>query len=322
MSLLPSPFRPQSCRVLLLLQSHRLAHAGTVQHTARLAEIPNMAKRSREASVSSLEATTPSTTPSQSASGEPVAHPAKYSQTESSPSQSASMRCLLPPHAPLTFSSYPEYETHYTQTHSNRCSECKANFPTAQFLNLHIAENHDPIIAAQRDRGDSKTFACFVEGCEKMCADWKKRRSHLVDKHGFPKNYDFLVVDSGVDGKRSMLRAGVDAKGHRASSRERRRSDGSDGTVSTMSTKATSVSPPPSSAVPRAGSTAQSTQQAKAPPHESLSSPPWKGKKRSGSTRSLPYGAPVMPAKVDMDSIVSSMSALSMVPRSVARTKK
>lgn len=149
-----------------------------------------------------------------------------------------------------------------------------------------------------------------------MCADWKKRRSHLVDKHGFPRNYDFLVVDSGVDGKRSMLRAGVDGEGHRASSRERR---GSDGTVSTVSTEATSVSP--SSAVSKASWKAEQTQQAKNS-QESPSSPPWKGKKRSGSTRSLPYGAPVMPAKVNMDSIVSSMSALSMVPRSVARAKK
>ncbi|GAB7333103.1 hypothetical protein MBLNU13_g04775t1 [Cladosporium sp. NU13] len=276
-----------------------------------------MAKRSREASVSSLEE---ATTQSQSIATEVVDHPAKYSQTESSLSQSASMRCLLPPHAPITFSSYPEYETHYTQTHSNRCSGCKANFPTAHFLNLHISENHDPIVAAQRERG-GKTFACFVEGCEKVCGDWKKRRSHLVDKHGFPRNYDFLVVDSGVDGKRSMLRAGIDGKGHRASSRERRGSNESDGTDSTMSTQATSVSPPPSSAVPRAGFTAQSTRPAKVS-QESPSSPPWKGKKRSGSTRSLPYGAPVMPAKADMDSIVSSMSALSMVPRSVARARK
>lgn len=277
-----------------------------------------MAKRSRGASVSSYEETTSSTTPSQSASIEPVGHSAKYSQTESSPTQSASMRCLLPPHAPITFSSYPEYETHYNQTHSNRCSECKANFPTAHFLSLHIAENHDPIIAAQRDRG-AKTFVCFVEGCEKVCGDWKKRRSHLVDKHGFPRNYDFLVINSGVDGKRSMLRAGVDGKGHRASSRERRGSDQSDGTVSTQATSVSS--PPPSSTLSKASLAASQTQQAKAP-QETPSSPPWKGKKRSGSTRSLPYGAPVMPAKVDMDSIVSSMSALSMVPRSVARAKK
>lgn len=277
-----------------------------------------MAKRSREASVSSLEAAASSTTQSQSITTEVVDHRAKYSQTESSPSQWASMRCLLPPHAPITFSSYPEYETHYNQTHSNRCSECKANFPTAHFLNLHISENHDPIIAAQRDRGE-KVFGCFVEGCEKVCSDWKKRRSHLVDKHGFPRNYDFLVVDSGVDGKRSMLRAGIDAKGHRASSRERRGSDGSDGTVSTQATSVSSLSP--SSALPKGSITASQTQQAKAP-QETPSSSPWKGKKRSGSTRSLPYGAPVMPAKVDMDSIVSSMSALSMVPRSVARAKK
>lgn len=280
-----------------------------------------MAKRSREASISSLDEATPSTTQSQSTSIELVGHSAKYSQTESPilSSSSANMRCLLPPHKPLTFSSYPDYETHYTQTHSNRCSACAANFPTAHFLNLHISENHDPIIAAQRDRSGSKTFGCFVEGCEKVCADWKKRRSHLVDKHGFPRNYDFLVVDSGVDGKRSMLRAGVDGSGHRASSRERRGSEGSDGTVST---KGTSVSPePPSSAVAKGSFKAQSTQEAKAP-QESPSSPPWKGKKRSGSTRSLPYGAPVMPAKADMDSIISSMSALNMVPRSVARAKK
>ena len=277
-----------------------------------------MAKRSRETSVSSLEENTSLTAQSQSASIEPIGHPSKYSQTESqNHSAASSMRCLLPPHAPITFSSYPEYETHYTQTHSNRCSECKANFPTAHFLNLHIVENHDPIIAAQRDRGE-KVFACFVEGCEKVCADWRKRRSHLVDKHGFPRNYDFLVVDSGVDGKRSMLRAGVDGKGHRASSRERRGSDQSDGTVSTQ---ATSVSPPPPSAPAKASFTAQQTQQANGS-QQSPSSPPWKGKKRSGSTRSLPYGAPVMPAKLDMDSIVSSMSALSMVPRSVARAKK
>lgn len=276
-----------------------------------------MAKRSREASISSPEETALSTTPSQIINTESVEHPAKYSQTDSQ-TQTTNMRCLLPPHAPITFSSYPEYETHYNQTHSNRCSECKANFPTAHFLSLHISENHDPLIAAQRDRGE-KVFACFVEGCEKVCSDWKKRRSHLVDKHGFPRNYDFLVVNSGVDGKRSMLRAGVDGKGHRASSRERRGSAQSDGTVSTQATSVSS--PPPPSASPKATFAAQQTRQAKVP-QESPSNPPWKGKKRSGSTRSLPYGAPVMPAKVDMDNIVSSMSALSMVPRSVARGKK
>jgi hypothetical protein len=300
-----------------LLQSHPLAHAGTVQHTAS-ATTTNMAKRLREASVSSLDETEGSTTPPHSIDTERIEHAAKYSHTDLN-DQTASMRCLLPPHKPITFSSYPEYETHYTQTHSNRCSECKANFPTAHFLELHIAENHDPIVAAQRERGD-KTFTCFVEGCDKVCSDWKKRRSHLVDKHGFPRNYDFLVVNSGVDGKRSMLRAGIDGQGHRASSRERRGSNETDATVSTQSTQGTSVSPPPST-LPTANLAAQPNKQANAS-QDSPSSPPWKGKKRSGSTRSISYGAPVMPAKVDMDSIISSMSALNMVPRSVAGAKK
>ena len=279
-----------------------------------------MAKRLRGASsASSLDETEPSPAPCQT---EDIEHAAKYAQLERIQDQPAIMRCLLPPHKPLTFSSYPEYETHYNQTHSNRCSECKANFPTLHFLELHIAENHDPIVSARRERGE-RTFACFVNGCDKVCREWKKRRSHLVDKHGFPRNYDFLVINSGVDGKRSMLRSGVDMQGHRASSRGRRGSNASDATISTQSTQATSVSPPPS-APSKAPSAVKApvAEEANALQQNTIGSPPWKGKKRSGSTRSLPYGAPVMPTKADMDSIVSSMSSLNMVPRSVARAKK
>jgi hypothetical protein len=138
----------------------------------------------------------------------------KYAQLASTPNSTYNMRCFLPPHKPLTFSSQADYETHYTSSHSNRCSDCSANFPTQHFLSLHITENHDPIALAKSERGE-KIYACFVEGCDKVCGEWTKRRRHLVDKHGFPRNYDFLVVNTGVDGKRSMLRAGVDEHGHR-----------------------------------------------------------------------------------------------------------
>lgn len=30
---------------------------------------------------------------------------------------------------------------------------------------------------------------------------------HLIDKHLFPKNYDFLIVNSGIDKRSSMLRS-------------------------------------------------------------------------------------------------------------------
>lgn len=75
--------------------------------------------------------------------------------TESAVSdQPAVMKCSLPPHGPLAFASFEAYDVHYQQTHMNRCSDCQRNFPDAHFLGLHIAENHDPISAARRDRGE------------------------------------------------------------------------------------------------------------------------------------------------------------------------
>ena len=65
------------------------------------------------------------------------------------------MHCSLPPHREtLSFTSYEDYEVHYLQSHVNRCSECSKNFPTGHFLNIHIEENHDPLAAARRARGD------------------------------------------------------------------------------------------------------------------------------------------------------------------------
>ena len=65
------------------------------------------------------------------------------------------MQCSLPPHrGPLSFTSYEDYEVHYLQAHVNRCSQCGRNFPTGHFLNLHIEENHDPLVAALKERGE------------------------------------------------------------------------------------------------------------------------------------------------------------------------
>jgi hypothetical protein len=115
------------------------------------------------------------------------------------------MKCFLAPHAPMVFHSLDEYETHYHRVHVNRCQACHKNFPSEHFLNLHIAENHDPINQAKLDRGE-KTFACFVEGCDKLCKAGGRRKLHCIDKHGFPKNYDFFIVNDGIDRRRSMLR--------------------------------------------------------------------------------------------------------------------
>jgi len=118
------------------------------------------------------------------------------------------MRCSLPPHRnTLTFATFEEYDVHYAKTHVNRCVECKKNFPTTHFLNLHIEENHDSLVSVRRERGE-KTYACFVEDCDRKCSTPQKRRMHLVDKHAFPQDYDFFVVNDGIDRRSSMLRSG------------------------------------------------------------------------------------------------------------------
>ncbi|KAK5122607.1 hypothetical protein LTR85_003870 [Meristemomyces frigidus] len=252
-----------------------------------------MSKRSREDSISSAtEAASPeilrsSPSPSQEAAG----HTPKYASLEKTTEPSAStMRCLLPPHKALSFATFADYDTHYQQAHTNRCTDCKKNFPTSHFLELHIAENHDPIVAAKREKGE-KTYSCFVEGCDKVCGEWTKRRSHLVDKHGFPRNYDFFVVNSGVDGRRSMLRAGVDAQGHRKSSRERR---GSSATEATQDTEATSVSDQTSEE--RVNEPVVQRAQIKEEPSDDKAQP------KVASA---------------LDELTTSMSSLKMVPRSV-----
>lgn len=72
------------------------------------------------------------------------------------------MRCSLPPHKEtLSFCSYEDYDIHYHQVHVNRCSECGKNFPTDLFLNLHIEENHDPLVVALRERGERTVCPCL-----------------------------------------------------------------------------------------------------------------------------------------------------------------
>ncbi|RAL10047.1 C2H2 type zinc finger domain protein [Aspergillus homomorphus CBS 101889] len=116
------------------------------------------------------------------------------------------MHCSLPPHRDtIAFVSYEDYEVHYRQAHVNRCSQCGKNFPTDRFLTLHIEENHDAIVATRRERGE-KTYGCFIEDCERKCSTPQKRRMHLIDKHMFPKTYNFYIVNDGIDKQTSLLR--------------------------------------------------------------------------------------------------------------------
>jgi hypothetical protein len=91
-----------------------------------------------------------------------VAHPPltsskiRHLDPESGEAQPAfEMICSLPPHRQtLSFANYEEYEVHYLKVHTNRCTECRKNFPTEHFLNLHIEENHDSLVSVRKERGE------------------------------------------------------------------------------------------------------------------------------------------------------------------------
>ncbi|KAJ9626666.1 hypothetical protein H2204_010055 [Knufia peltigerae] len=160
-----------------------------------------MTKRSRDSSL------VPSGDEDNSQEEFESARPLKFTPYDMSPS-SAVMQCSLPPHREaVEFSTIEDFETHYAKDHTNRCASCGKNFPTAHFLTLHIDENHNPFRESLQAKGE-KTYACFVEDCDKKCSTPQKRRLHLIDKHLFPKAYNFRIIDHGIDKSTSMLREG------------------------------------------------------------------------------------------------------------------
>lgn len=75
-------------------------------------------------------------------------------------SEETIMRCSLPPHRdPVSFRTYGEYESHYNKFHTNRCLDCRKNFPSEHLLGVHIEECHDPLIVVRRDKGEHTVSA-------------------------------------------------------------------------------------------------------------------------------------------------------------------
>jgi hypothetical protein len=89
------------------------------------------------------------------------------------------MRCSLPPHEPLAFTSFDEYDVHYQKTHMNRCSDCQKNFPDEHFMHLHIAEYHDPINAAKRDQGEKTVGVSLLASWLLPCPGGTFSSSHV-----------------------------------------------------------------------------------------------------------------------------------------------
>lgn len=160
-----------------------------------------MGKRSRtDDSASSVSSDGPAS---------PAASPAKLQELEIEEDipPAHRMQCSLPPHPPVSFASTNDFDVHYVKEHTNRCSSCGKNFPSTHYLALHIDENHNPVREAVAAQGE-RTYACFVEDCDRKCSTPQKRRMHLIDKHSFPKAYNFRIIDFGIDRTSSLLLSG------------------------------------------------------------------------------------------------------------------
>ncbi len=274
-------------------------------------------KRSREPEEDNPTSPAPTTTVNWSSGpNSPVDNTISYDEaasppaakiTELDPSSSATnsveMRCSFPPHKePLVFATYDEYESHYHKTHTNRCLDCRKNFPSAHLLGIHIEEMHDSFAAVKRERGERTVsqpplgvalylltcmpqYSCFVEGCERKCSTPQKRRMHLIDKHLYPKNFFFAVTRDGIDGRRSLLIEG----GHR-----RRRS---------------SVAAAATAAAAKAQPSSQPTVNEEKP--KALTAP--KATIDASKEKAVPDEKP----DVVMDDLAGAMSALQFVPPSI-----
>ncbi|KAJ7230689.1 hypothetical protein GGX14DRAFT_411760 [Mycena pura] len=143
---------------------------------------------SSSSSVSAIVSPTPKaqrTTPDTSSTGHPLL-------------------CTLPPtcnHRPTPIANCKDLETHYATYHAHVCEEkgCNSVFPDARLLEIHQTECHDPLAAVRKERGE-KIFGCHLASCSKMFLTPKARRLHLIQGHGYPKEYYFAVTNKGVGG--------------------------------------------------------------------------------------------------------------------------
>lgn len=127
--------------------------------------------------------------------------------TDTSSTTTSNVRCTIPPcHLKLVyFSEYLSYESHIINQHSFLCESCAPRkvFPNEKYLNIHIDEHHNPFLAISREKGE-KVYKCF--DCDKVCSTKHKRRLHMMDKHGYAKDFDFGIVNHGLGSRGSSER--------------------------------------------------------------------------------------------------------------------
>ncbi|BEI81384.1 hypothetical protein CcaverHIS002_0205440 [Cutaneotrichosporon cavernicola] len=121
--------------------------------------------------------------------------------------------CTLPPSCwpeAQSFACVADLEAHQDRMHRWMCRVPVRDKPgrigegatvlVPQQFYRHYTETHDPIAREKLERGE-KIFECFLplDQCTKVCLTPKKRRHHLIDKHGYPNTYYFGITCHGLN---------------------------------------------------------------------------------------------------------------------------
>ncbi|PIL25525.1 transcription factor [Ganoderma sinense ZZ0214-1] len=135
-----------------------------------------------------------------------------------------------PPHRPTALAGTRELEAHYAMYHAHVCEQrgCGCVFPDARLLELHQTECHDPLAAVRKERGE-KIFECHLVTCARTFSTPKTRRLHLIQAHGYPKEYFFAVTNKGVGGLLKKWGEGASMLRKPWKSRENGAADAEDG---------------------------------------------------------------------------------------------
>ncbi|KIM90219.1 hypothetical protein PILCRDRAFT_811943 [Piloderma croceum F 1598] len=245
---------------------------------------------------------------SDSESSSPSLQPTPKSTRKLTSSSSRPFLCTLPPtcnpprNQPTHIANTKELESHYATYHAHVCEfqSCGCVFPDAKLLELHQTECHDPLAALRRERGE-KIFACHLTTCPRVFSTPKTRRLHLIDTHGYPKEYFFAVTNKGVGGLLKKWGEGVSML--RKEWKERDGDGDDDGTDDRMEADCDDI---PADGEIMVGDPYTDTTHARPPPpqQQQQHKPPAQSKQT--------------PAPDDqLDGLTSSMTSLSLVPPSI-----
>ncbi|KAJ4460066.1 putative Zinc finger protein [Paratrimastix pyriformis] len=87
------------------------------------------------------------------------------------------------------FTSIALMEAHHHSVHENVCATCRRTYTTKRLLDLHLAENHDPIFTLLSAR--QPMYECPVDGCSNSkWATYEERARHLIIGHHYPRTFE------------------------------------------------------------------------------------------------------------------------------------